>query len=386
MHTPDATQDQLNEGDPIMLKQRGFSLAEPALFLRFHPRGSSECVELAVFVRTGDVCPTEEWSSVSSLPSPQEYKEKVRHWASGNAGRMKLVPAIETALRDVLEWRRWRDEWIKTGRLYEDYDDENVFDLDDPFRSDPLPFRRLQKDMFMTSPELIVGDLRPMRDPLVIAACSAGPAALLKIVQDRKWALPFAKASVPGFISDFQAAMDTAGEGMWVNLCLKPKALTTLGVPSAFLRSEGYSTCPVQTYDQLILHCDGTDKARTLGMHRDVFPGCSVAPVSTLLGCIGGEGKEMLIWRGPPQALPLWWTQEGLPCELFDFVYSRTGSDMVQRVVLKKGQFIFMPKGLWHWVRPLPSAKWTAMVTCSFHSLGKEFGNLEIPAKRQRAV
>ena len=62
------------EGQAMLLKQRGFTLAEPAIFLRFHPRGSSECVELAVFVRTGNVCPPEEWANVKTLPTHAEYQ------------------------------------------------------------------------------------------------------------------------------------------------------------------------------------------------------------------------------------------------------------------------------------------------------------------------
>jgi len=373
------------EGDAIMIKQRGFTLAEPALFLRYHPRGSAECTETAVFVRTGNVCPPSEWVSARPLPSRPAYQALAARWAAGNSGRQKTLPQILGALDDMLEWQRWRAEWIATGKLYEAYDDDTTFDADDFRKSEIIEFSKLTKTMFVAAKDLIIGQLRPL-DAEVSAACDFGPAELLELVRKRNWPLPIAKKSVPGFISDFQQAKNSTGEGMWVNLCLKPKALESLGIPAAFLRGEGYATCPVPTYDQLILHCDGTDQARTLGMHRDVFPGCSIAPVATLLGCFAGEGKEMLIWRGHPDALPIWWKQEGLPCELFDFVYSRTGSDLVQRVVLKRGQFIFMPRGLWHWVRPLPGAKWTAMVTGSFHSLGEEFG-ADIPAvKRRRAT
>ena len=370
--TPESTEKWI-EGEAFMLKQKGFSLMEPALFLRFYPRGTCQSLELAVFVRTGDVCPPSEWAASSRvIPSLFEYKSILSRWSKGNRRRQSDVPGLEAALADILEWQKWREDWITSGKLYEEYDDDNTFDIDDPFKSDVIEHPALTRDMFLNSTDIIVGNLNKL-NPQVAQAFSAGPIEILKLSQEKSWGLRTAKKLIPDLKTDFAAALDKTGEGMWMNLCLRKSVLSSLGVPQTFLKCDGYWKYPVPNYDQLILQCDGIDKARTLGMHRDVFPGCSAAPVSTLLGCVGGKGKEILIWRGPQAMLPLWWTQEGLPCELFDFVYSRTSSDFVQRVLIKEGQFVFMPKGLWHWVRPLPKTEWTAMVTCSFHSIGQEF-------------
>ena len=366
------------EGDPILLRQKGFTLAEPALFLRYHPRGSSLTVETAVFVRTGDLCPLNLWASWDSVISYdlKSYRDLCDKWAGKTQSRRMILPALQEAFEDMLHYHKWRTEWIKTGKLYEEYDDETVFD-DSPGK-EALKLSQVTRLLF-DSGSITVGELGPV-EASVSSACQLGPSTVIELVTKMRLHENEcgSKRVIDRLAADFALAQKREDEGQWLNLCVKRRALRKFGVPQSFLSSSGYSQYPVPSYDQLIFQCDGTDKARTLGMHRDLFPGYSHEFVATLLGCVAGHGKEVLIWKGGDESVPLWWRQEGLPAEPFDYVYSRTGPELVQRVLVKKGHFVFMPKGVWHWVRPLPQAQWTVMVTASFHTLGTRFDPTKI--------
>ena len=303
----------LTEGDPLLLVQTRFTLPEPAIFLRYYPRGSDCIAETAVFLRTGTVCPVSKWARFLCPRDMDrtEYEHLVKMWARGKTCRRILTPTLLDYFDEIKDYDTWRDEWIISGKLYRNYDHANAFDNDDPRKKSVDVI--LQSKQFLESTDLIVGCMDEIVDEAIEEACETGPHAVVELVKGRKWFSNECggKKAIDGFIRDFADAKQGKQEGQWVNLVIKKNALSSFGLPQTFLASEGHKTYPVPNYDQLILHCDGTDKARTLGMHRDVFPGCSDTPVSTILGCVGGLGKEILIWRGEPSAFPAWWSKEG---------------------------------------------------------------------------
>ena len=370
----------LVEGDSLLLVQRGFTLPEAAIFLRYYPRGSDVITETAVFLRTGTVCPVSGWSRFllpRNVERP-EYENIVKSWAKMKPCRKALCKTIMADFEELKDYEEWRRDWILTGKLYRDYDHRETFDQDDPRRKPVMS--RVPVDLFAEASDVLVGKMDCIEDPKFFEAVNTGPHAVVDLVLEKKWFSNECggRKVIEGFVRDFKDAFDGNQEGQWINLVIKEKGLSAFGVPKSFLTSEGHMKFPVPNYDQLILQCDGKDKARTLGMHRDVYPGSSATHVSTILGCVGGLGKEMLVWRGHPNAVPAWWRQEGLPCEIFDYVFKNTDASLLQRIVIKPGQFVFMPRGLWHWVRPIPGAQWTVMVTSSFHTVGVEFDSEKI--------
>ena len=370
----------LVEGDPLFLVQRGFGLPEAAIFLRYYPRGSDVMIETAVFLRTGTVCPVSDWSRFL-LPrdfSRSEYEKLVDIWARTKPTRKRMRAELMDFFEEICDYDQWRKVWILSGKLYRNYEHRETFDEDDPRKKTVI--NCVPTEVFAQTTDLIVGRMDAIEDQGILKATQTGPHAVVEEVLQRKWFSNECggRKVIKGFMRDFKDALCGEEEGQWINLVVKHKTLSAFGLPKSFLVSEGHKKYPVPNYDQLILQCDGKDKARTLGMHRDVYPGSSATHVSTILGCVGGLGKEMLIWRGDDTCVPAWWRQEGLPCEIFDYVYKNTDSSLLQRIVIKPGQFVFMPRGLWHWVRPIPGAKWTVMVTSSFHTYGADFDSENI--------
>lgn len=173
-------------------------------------------------------------------------------------------------------------------------------------------------------------------------------------------------------ITEFvKASLDGKSEGLWMNPIVSRKALAIFGIPKEFQRSGRKS---VPNYDQCIIHVDGRDSARTLGMHQDRDK--RDRRVSTILGCIGapkGCGKDMILWVGKSnESMPRWWRNEGLSRECFDLAKRqclevREIRKNIAIVSINVGEFIFMPKGLWHWACPSEGANWSAMITSSIY-------------------
>lgn len=174
-----------------------------------------------------------------------------------------------------------------------------------------------------------------------------------------------------GLVNLIKDALSARSDGIWMNPLLSMAGVKALGLPRAYF---GTGRRLVKEYNQCIIHVDGTDEARTLGMHKDCD--ASDLNVNTILGCVASEkgiGKEILVWCPPKvEDMPKWWRTEGLGKDAFEFakrqcLQNAHLSKCVLFHTLKPGQFIFMPKGLWHWVAPAQSEKWTLMVTSSFY-------------------
>lgn len=157
-------------------------------------------------------------------------------------------------------------------------------------------------------------------------------------------------------------------EGFWMNPCVSLACIKFFGLPPAYFET-GRKLVP--EYNQLIFQVDGTDRARTLGMHRD--RDSDDKEVNTILGCVAGDGsgKELIVWKSQ-KSVPRWWRNEGLGREAFDLakiqcVHSPEIRDCVEIVTLGPGNYIFMPKGTWHWACPSADSRWTVMVTSSFY-------------------
>ena len=168
-----------------------------------------------------------------------------------------------------------------------------------------------------------------------------------------------------------KAANDRRSDGIWMNPIVTRKALGMLGIPNEFLRCGRKS---VTNYDQCIIHVDGTDSARTLGMHQDRDQ--KDRKVATILGCIGapkGCGKDMIVWKGTSsEGIPHWWRNEGLSRECFELAKRQCLEvEQIRQnttvITIHVGEFIFMPKGLWHWACPSDGANWSAMITSSIY-------------------
>ena len=158
-------------------------------------------------------------------------------------------------------------------------------------------------------------------------------------------------------------------EGVWMNPTVSIAALKHFGIPKAYLNA-GKQLVP--SYNQVIFQVDGSDTARTLGMHKD--RDANDKEVNTLLGCVASDGaKDIIVWRGSlVDAMPRWWRNEGLSRQAFALALTQCEQvDSVRANVsvlsLKPGRFVFMPKGTWHWACPGEDTKWTAMITSSFY-------------------
>lgn len=177
------------------------------------------------------------------------------------------------------------------------------------------------------------------------------------------------------FLSEIQLrkflkdALKGRSEGVWMNPSVSQACLKFFGIPRAYFSQDRKL---VSGYNQMIIQVDGTDTARTLGMHKD--RDAADKEVNTVLGCVGGEGgKDVILWRACALSdMPRWWRNEGLGREAFRFALLQCRHiDVIRRsasvVTLEPGQFVFMPKGTWHWVCPTEGTRWTCMITSSFY-------------------
>jgi hypothetical protein len=159
-------------------------------------------------------------------------------------------------------------------------------------------------------------------------------------------------------------------EGVWMNPAVSIACLKHFGIPKAYFKT---GRKLVSDYNQLIIQVDGTDSARTLGMHKD--RDSEDKPVNTILGCVAGDGgKDVILWLNSANVdeMPRWWRNEGMSRESFELAklqceQSKTIKKQTSVLTLNPGMYIFMPKNTYHWVCPSESATWTVMVTSSFY-------------------
>jgi hypothetical protein len=159
-------------------------------------------------------------------------------------------------------------------------------------------------------------------------------------------------------------------EGIWMNPTISQASLKYFGIPKGYLNS---GKKLVRDYNQLIFQVDGTDRARTLGMHKDRDE--NDKPVNTILGCVGGDGgKEVILWMSNKTAedMPRWWRNEGMSRESFELAKAQCKTvpsiaSQVRIFTLYPGFFVYMPKNTYHWVCPGETTSWTVMVTSSFY-------------------
>ena len=157
-------------------------------------------------------------------------------------------------------------------------------------------------------------------------------------------------------------------EGVWMNPTVSQACLKHFGIPREYFRADRKL---VSDYNQMIFQIDGSDKARTLGMHRDRDE--NDKPVNTILGCVSGDGgKDVILWKPNEgtEDMPRWWRNEGMSRESFELakIQCYTVPEIASKVLvftIDPGDFIFMPKNTYHWVCPSDHATWTVMVTSS---------------------
>lgn len=157
-------------------------------------------------------------------------------------------------------------------------------------------------------------------------------------------------------------------EGVWMNPTVSLACLKKFGIPKEY-RQSGKKL--VSDYNQMIFQIDGSDKARTLGMHRDRDE--NDKPVNTILGSIAGDGgKDVIMWLNSEsvQDMPRWWRNEGMSRESFQLakvqcMINPAIARQVSIFTIEPGFFLYMPKNTYHWVCPSDSATWTVMITSS---------------------
>ena len=153
-----------------------------------------------------------------------------------------------------------------------------------------------------------------------------------------------------------------------MNPTVSQACLKHFGIPREYFRADRKL---VSDYNQMIFQIDGSDKARTLGMHRDRDE--NDKPVNTILGCVSGDGgKDVILWKPNEgtEDMPRWWRNEGMSRESFELakIQCYTVPEIASKVLvftIDPGDFIFMPKNTYHWVCPSDHATWTVMVTSS---------------------
>ena len=159
----------LKEGDAILLRQQGFKLPEPAIFLRYYPRGKTDIIEIAIFVRTGAVCPLNQWKSFAIIRDTDlaTYAKDVHKWHKRKPIRVR--EEFLDYFKDLKDYDLWRKDWIQSGRLYRDYEHRFIFDEDDS-RNLQVTWT-LDADIFLKSQEIIIGEMKPIADVKIKSAC-----------------------------------------------------------------------------------------------------------------------------------------------------------------------------------------------------------------------
>lgn len=329
---------ELNEGTFVSIKSEDGTV-EPGWIMRFHARGECELTIGLVWLSTGRFLDLRHafrplLQNLSPISSPKD------------------IPSRTPSFKIVLSFMNRHEQESKRVRL--------------THRTIPV-CEDLGTDHFSSRKRAVFTGLLDRRQKLktlhaVISAVEENNFIMCRRKNDELKGLCLRK-----FLKD---AAKRKEEGVWMNPAVSQACLKFFGIPKQYFNS-GRTLVP--NYNQLIIQVDGTDSARTLGMHKDRDE--ADKPVNTFLGCVSGDGgKDVILWMNyeSVEHMPRWWRNEGLSRESFELAKLQCGQvpeikKQVAILTLNPGQFIFMPKNTYHWVCPSPDASWTVMVTSSFY-------------------
>lgn len=330
--------DDLNEGDFVVIRE-GDGGVEPGLVLQYHARGERELTKGIVWLSTGRF-----------LDLRNSNRPFLQTLTLISAPRM--IPPRNPSFKIVRSFMNRHEHEPK--RMRSTLCDVPIYD-------------NLNSDQFSGKNRTIfigfldrTSNLQTLHG--VISAIEKNHFIMCRRKNDELKSLCLRK-----FLKD---AAKRKAEGVWMNPAVSQACLKFFGIPKQYFNA---GRKLVSNYNQLIIQVDGTDSARTLGMHKDRDE--VDKPVNTLLGCVAGNGgKDVILWVNyeSVEHMPRWWRNEGLSRESFELAKLQCGQvpeirRQVAVITLNPGQFIFMPKNTYHWVCPSLGASWTVMVTSSFY-------------------
>jgi hypothetical protein len=348
---------QVDDGDIVYLKTPD-ELLEPALVFRYHARGECELVKGIAHVSSGSFM-------------------EIRNWNCNIAWGKELVskPALKARYDPSTRWvHKLYKAGLHANRLSPFKTGMELEYLKNPSESSFLKAKKPFLGRFDLSQSL-----RKSTATSIAKLLRRKQFIVDRYVKNRDF-----KMEVPDLTKFIREALLKKSEGLWVNPIVSKAALKHFGIPKRFLTASVNRSVP--EYNQIIFQVDGTDSARTLGMHKDrdgkdkqvaTILGCIAAPFSRQqpgrIGQNSPSGKEVIIWCNELVSdMPRWWKNEGLSRSSFLFAkYQCLNVDSIRRNVailtLRVGDYIFMPKGYWHWVCPSDDADWTVMITSSIY-------------------
>jgi hypothetical protein len=327
------------EGDFVSLQSQD-GACEPGFIMQYHARGECELVLGVVWLLSG------KFMELRNPFMKTACGQELIHISSGKT--IPIDPAFDL-VRVFFRAHKQPEKRRKTN---------NMLDFYDEITTECFTSRSISKFPFS-------GRL----DTVTKFSTLHG---VIKAVESNSFVMHRRKNDEVRELDLLRFLKDTAkgrSEGVWMNPSVSQACLKFFGVPKAYFRT---GRKLVSHYNQLIIQVDGTDSARTLGMHKDRDE--NDKEVCTLLGCVAGDGgKDAILWTGDTaECMPRWWRNEGMSRTAFEIakLQCRRIAEIekcVTLVTLNPGDFIYMPKGMWHWVCPSASASWTVMVTSSFY-------------------
>ena len=324
------------DAEPVIIRE-GDDELEPGFIMKYHPRGECELISGLVWLESGryvnlsntssrtkdSLIPIKKTSDIPNTESFKTIRAYMKHRGRVNPEKKKTRTGVVKIHKDV------RPELFRQKEPFLGF-----LEIDKPFRTLHAVIAAVESNEFIMK--------RRKNDEV-------RETNLRKLL----------KGSQKG-----------RNEGIWMNPAVSIACLKYFGIPRTYL---GSGLKLVSNYNQLIFQVDGTDSARTLGMHKDRDD--ADKPVNTILGCVAGDGgKDVILWKNltSAEAMPRWWRNEGMSrdsfllakiqCKLIPSVHEHT-----EVLTLNPGEFIYMPKNTYHWVCPSDAATWTVMVTSSFY-------------------
>ena len=329
-----------SEGDPVLIRDGG-EICEPGFIMKYHARGECELITGVVWLDSG------KYVSVMNLPS------------RSLSSLVKIAKASDIP----------KTESFKLLQAYMKHRKSSVAGLHNAKLAGLENHKHITPDLFRQRGERSVPFLGKLEIPkpfkslhAVIAAVEANSFIMKRRKNEEIREVSFRKL--------LKGSQKGRSEGIWMNPTVSIACIKFFGIPKAYL---GSGRKLVSHYNQLIFQVDGSDCARTLGMHKDRDE--ADKPVNTILGCVAGDGgKDVILWTDykSAEAMPRWWRNEGMSRE--SFLLAKLQCKHVPSIkantkvlTLEPGTFIFMPKNTYHWVCPSDNATWTVMVTSSFY-------------------
>jgi hypothetical protein len=328
------------DGEPVIIRERDED-QQPGLLTRFHGRGDCETSPALVWLESG------RYAYLSSIPS-RTLESLVR------ISNLSDLPNTES---------------FKVLRTFFRRQRQNVAEKHGINLSGLKIHRHVKQEYFKqrgANVEPFVGLLevnKPFKTLHAVIAAVEQNGFIMKRRKNDEVCEVYLRKLLKG-------SQKGRNEGIWMNPSVSIACLKHFGIPNAYLGS-GHKL--VSNYNQLIFQVDGTDSARTLGMHKD--RDAADKPVNTILGCVAGDGgKDVILWTDMKSAedMPRWWRNEGMSRE--SFLLAKIQCKLVGAIrkktkvlTLEPGKFIYMPKNTYHWVCPSDKASWTVMVTSSFY-------------------